>query len=101
MASATNQQIQAFSDNYIRPFCEAARALQMAAANIPASDNDVYAALTQANPTWTDERSDGPPHLMMPSDILAVNAFAAAISSAMTGNANWPVILACCISQVS
>ena len=54
------------------------RALRNAIADDKAAIDDVYEHVSGANaiaPTWTDQRSDGPPHLATPNDVLAYNTF--------------------------
>lgn len=85
---ATDQQVQNFVDQYVRPFCEAARALKVQADDIKGLIDDVYAALTEQNPTWTDSRTDGPPHLLSPSDVLAINTFISNLQTFVADGAN-------------
>jgi hypothetical protein len=96
--AASDAQLQAFADGTVRPTCEQVRnailVLQAAIAQI----EDVYNACAAQNPTWADTRTDiHPPHLMTPSDVLAWNAFAHDLITAATGNAQWPIILKCCV----
>lgn len=72
--AATNEQVQAFSDNFVRPLCELIKQTQLNSAEFKSLLDDVYANLA-GNPTWVDERNDNPPHLATPSDILAINGF--------------------------
>lgn len=74
MSTATNQQVQSFSDVKTRPLCELAETLYLKAKVFKSQVDDVYANLTN-NPTWTDTRTDGVPHLAGPSDLLAVNTW--------------------------
>ena len=91
MAIATNVQVQNFSDTQIRPACAEIINLQIRIAQILASIGDVYAAVTQTIPTWTDTRTDGPAHLAVPSDIVAMNTFLTNINKAITTDAQWPI----------
>lgn len=101
MPIATDQQVQAFSDQRVRPHMEAIRALVLALQDDKASIDDVYAACAAQNPTWTDTRSGGaPPHLLAPSDILEYNAFITAIISAITGNGSYPTVIKACVRPV-
>jgi hypothetical protein len=61
---------------------------------------DVYANLTKGQPTWTDTRTDGPPHLATPADVLAFNSFLHNINTAMQADPAWPVIQSLCVRQV-
>lgn len=107
MPEATDQQVQNDVNQQVRPICEQMRALQIAAAGFKTSFDDVYAALT-ANPvTWTDNRTDGPPHLATASDVLAFNTFVTGLLAMMGGGGNandmanavaqWPIVLKLCV----
>lgn len=97
--AATNQQVQSFVDQRVRKRCEAARALMLAMADDISSIDDVYNALA-SNPTWTDQRTDGPPHLLIPSDVLAFNTFLHDIRDAILNNSQYPIILKACVRPV-
>ena len=73
MATASDAQVQKFVDTRIRPRSEQIRALYLSIKDDTAAIGDIYEALTQPSPTWKDNRTDGPPHLMTPSDVLAIN----------------------------
>jgi hypothetical protein len=94
--AASNEQVQAFVSNEIRPWCEAARLLVTQAADLRARIDDVYQNLTADQPTtWEDERSDNPPHLLSPNDVLAINAFMETVKN-LSGDGNYaPVVDAC------
>jgi hypothetical protein len=62
------------------------RALKVRMEDAQARIDDVYANLTNS-PTWTDARSDNPPHLMTPSDVLAWNSFVANMVAVINGAA--------------
>lgn len=96
---ATNQQVQNFVDSRVRPRAEQIRALLLAMEDDRAAFDDVYANLS-SNPTWTDNRQDGPPHLMEPNDVLAWNTFLADTVTAMRGNAQLPVVLKGCVRSI-
>jgi len=103
--SASNQQVQQYVNERIRPFCEAVRALKLHADDIKASIDDVYANLT-SSPTWTDNRTDGPPHLLTPNDVLAVNAWVTALIVAINTTAGdlrdqYPIIQKACVRPVT
>ena len=113
MSAATNQQVQNYSDQVVRPLSEALRAVSLACKNWQAQFSDIYANLTN-NPTWTDGRTDGPPHLLTPSDILAINTFVVGMISICGGTGNptndannmanaigqWPIVLEACVQPV-
>ncbi|HEX5323840.1 MAG TPA: hypothetical protein VFW40_08650 [Capsulimonadaceae bacterium] len=101
MATATDPQVQNFCNEVLRPLCEATRDLQNRYAAALASIGDVYANVTQQSPTWTDNRTDGPPHLMTPGDVINLNGFFTRVIAAMTGDGQWPVVLDCCVQPES
>ena len=96
MANASNLQIQTFSDQQVRPAAEAARHLANTFDAMIASIDDIYNALSAPSPTWTDNRLDGPPHLLTPSDVLAFNTFMHDIRDAIKNNAQYPIVLKIC-----
>lgn len=96
MAAATNAQVQAFVNDRIRPRCEQIRALYNAVLDDIATIGDVYSNLT-SSPTWTDNRTDGPPSLLAPSDILAVNTFLNNIKTAIASDAQLPIVRKACV----
>lgn len=100
MANATNQQIQTFSDTRVRPQAEVVRAIAISFDDMIASIDDIYNALNVQSPTWTDARTDGPPHLLAPSDILAFNAFMHDIRDAIKNHAQYPIVLKICARGV-
>ena len=107
MAIATDEQVQVYVDQRVRPFAELMRKAYTLAKDHQASIDDVYAALTQQSPTWSDSRADGPPHLVVGNDVLAFNTFLvgfiAFIEGQLTdGNKNeaasqWSVMLDACV----
>lgn len=101
MANATDKQVQNFVDGRIRPFCEHLRALLTEGTDIKASIDDIYAALNVGNPTWTDTRTDGPPHLLTPSDVLAVNAFITNLLNLINNDAQLPIVRKGCVRSVT
>lgn len=98
--SASNQQVQQFVDQRIRPHAEIARALAVVFDDDIGSIDDVYNALNVGSPTWTDGRTDGPPHLLTPSDVLAINAFLHDVRDAIKNHAQYPVVLKACVRAV-
>ena len=99
MAAATNAQVQAFVDQRVRPRCEQIRALVLAMQDDIAALGDIYANLTN-NPTWVDNRTDGPPHLLTANDVLAYNTFVNDANTAMSKDVQYPVVLAACVRPV-
>lgn len=100
MAAATDQQVQQFVNERIRVRAEQVRALAIALADDISAIDDVYAALNVGSPTWNDVRDDGPPHLLLPSDVLSFNTFMNDIRTAITGNAQYPIVLKACVRAV-
>lgn len=103
MAIATNQQIQQFVNERVRPRAEQIRALLLAMEDDRAAFDDIYEALaTNSNPNnWADDRPDGPPHLLTASDVLAWNTFLYNAVTAFNGDAQLPVVLKGCVRPVS
>lgn len=99
MARATDEQVQQFVDQRIRPRAEQARLLLLAMQDDKALIDDMYEALA-SDPTWSDSRTDGPPHLLTPSDVLAINTFLTDIISAINGNAQLPIVRKACVRNI-
>lgn len=95
--SASNAQVQAFVDNRIRPRCEQVRALVIAIADDIAVIDDIYAALNVQSPTWADGRTDSPPHLAAPTDVLAINSLLHAIQDAVNNSGQYPIAQKLCV----
>jgi hypothetical protein len=95
--AATDQQVQTFVNERLRPFAEKARALYLLSKDHRAAIDDVYANVAAGSPTWTDNRTDGPPHLLVPNDVLAMNSFMAALNTFIEGNAEYAIILKACV----
>lgn len=93
MANATDVQVQAYADKRVRKHAQLATQLLAALQDDIASIDDVYNALNVQSPTWADNRTDGPPHLLTPSDVLAFNTFMHDIVTALSGHAQWPIVL--------
>jgi hypothetical protein len=102
---ATDQQVQNFVDTRFRPRAEAIRALYLACKDDKGAIDDVYLALTDT-PTWIDSRSDAPPHLLAPSDALAINTFITGFISLVEGGlqadrdnaaAQYPKVVQSCV----
>lgn len=109
--AATNEQVQQYVNERVRPRSEEIRALYLRCKDDKAVIDDVYANLTD-NPDWEDTRSDAPPHLLTPSDVLAWNAFITGfihyvegtfpdIATANSGDDQYPVIQDACVRPVT
>ncbi len=85
MAEATVPQIQRFANERVRVRAEEFRTLVLAMRDDKNALDDVYEALTGSQSTWTDSRTDGPPHLLAANDILSYNSFATALLAAVDG----------------
>jgi hypothetical protein len=94
--AATNEQVQQFVNEVIRPICEDIRNLRAKMSDARARIDDVYANLS-SSPTWTDTRPDAPAHLMTPSDVLGVNAFMADTLAAIDAHGQYPVVVDACV----
>lgn len=97
---ATDAQVQQYANERVRVWSEQCRALYLTAKDHKAVIDDVYAALVQENPTWTDTRSDAPPVLLDPSDLLAWNAFVTAFITFVEGNADYAKVLQACVRPI-
>lgn len=109
MPKATDEQVQRFVNERLRPWAERVRALYLEAKDHKAAIDDVYVAMTE-NPTWSDNRTDGPPHLMAVSDVLAMNTALTAFIAVVEGGdpgvmddfaAQYPVVLDACVRPPS
>lgn len=100
MAVADNNQIQHCSDEQVRPLSQAARALVLGLDHFRNAGDDIYHGLDGDNggvgATWTDNRTDGPPHLLVPTDILAFNSFAEDVRAYIKNHGQYPIILKAC-----
>jgi hypothetical protein len=86
MANATDAQVQNYADQRVRPRSEEIRNLYNSMKDDKALLDNIYTALTQPTPTWSDMRTDNPPHLLSPADVLAWNAFVTAFISLVEGS---------------
>lgn len=97
--AATDEQVQQFVNQRIRVRAEQIVKLLVAMEDDRATIDDVYAACSDS-PTWEDNRTDGPPHLMTPSDVLAVNAFMADTITAMRAHGSFANVRNACVRNV-
>jgi len=96
--AASDQQVQQFVNERVRVRAEQLRAVLLAMKDDKAAIDDVYDALDPPqNATWTDQRSDGPPYLLTPADVLAYNAFITAAIAFIEGHADWAVVQQGCV----
>lgn len=94
--AATNAQVQAYVDNRLRVRAEQIRNLLIALEDDKNLIDDVYANVSDS-PTWTDSRSDNPPHLLGPNDVLAYNSFISDAITALKGHGSYGAILDACV----
>lgn len=105
--AATNEQVQQYVNERVRPRSEQIRALYLLCKDDKGSFDDVYANLTDS-PDWTDARTDAPPHLLTPSDVLAWNTFVTGFIALVEGtfnnvseangvSAQYPIIVEACV----
>jgi hypothetical protein len=97
MAEANVQQIQQFANERVRPHSELARQLVLAFDSDRASIDDIYQALNGSQAGWVDGRTDGPPHLLAASDVLAFNQFAEDVRTFMKAHGQYAVVLKACV----
>lgn len=100
MAQATDQQVQQYVNERIRPRAEQCRALLNALLDDKAAIDDVYAATDPATSTWIDQRSDGPPHLLAPADVRSYNAFITALIPNIRDAADYPAVVKACVHSL-
>ena len=99
MARASDIQVQKYVNERVRIRAERIRGLLLAMEDDKSVIDDVYEALA-TDPTWTDDRTDGPPHLMTPSDVLAWNTFISTLITHIREDAQLPVVLKACVQPV-
>jgi hypothetical protein len=101
MANATDHQVQQYVVNRVVPGCERARDLVLDYEDNVATIDDVYNALNAESPTWSDSRTDGPPHLLTASDVLAFNTFMRDVSAYIKAHGQYAVVLKACRQLLS
>lgn len=99
MAIATDQQVQTYADTRVRQRCEQIRDLVAQLQDDKAAIDDVYAALTQPEPTWVDQRTAAP-HTLEGSDVLSYNTFITSLIDAITGDTQYPIIKKACVRPI-
>lgn len=97
MPLATNQQVQQYVNERIRVRAEQCRALLNALLDDKSAIDDVYANCNSGSSTWTDTRTDGPPHILAPADVLSYNAFITALIPNIRDAADYPAIVKACV----
>lgn len=116
MPAATNAQMQAFSDQRVRPMAEKIRNVFALAADHQSVIDDIYARAV-SNDRWDDTRLDGTPHLLKsgnsasPDDMLNFNTVLTRLlqfkngTFANVGEANefaalWAVLQDSCVQPI-
>lgn len=109
MAAATDQQMQQYADQRIRPRAEQARALVASMRDDKASLDAVYERSVSQDP-WSDARTDGPPKLLSQQDMLVYNSVATLLLKCIDGTAseaevgqlaaNWAVFQSACVRPI-
>lgn len=109
--AANNAQVQSYVNERVRPRCEEIRNLYLRCKDDKNTIGDVYDNLQNGGDgkdgEWTDQRSDNPPHLMTPSDVLAWNTFIDGFIKLVEGtfsekeaSQNFPVVLKSCVRTI-
>lgn len=97
--SASNAQVQQWSNDKSRPRSEQIRALVISCTLDRATIDDVYNNVNAQSPTWIDVRPDNPAHLLTPADILAINAVTEAIKN-IANMSEYAVVLKACVRSI-
>lgn len=100
MPRATDEQVQQYADQRLRPRAEQIRALLAALQDDKRLIDDVYEHVSGANnvpATWADARTDAPPHLLTKDDVLAYNAYITALLAPMGEAAEFATVMKACV----
>lgn len=97
---ATDAQVQKYVNERVRVRSEAIRNLYLACKDDKATIDDVFSAVSAATPTWSDNRTDGPPHLLVPNDVLSFNTFITNFIAFVEANGQYPVIQKSCVRGI-
>lgn len=100
MAKATDEQIQAFVNTRVRPRAEQIREILLSMEDDRSLFDDIFETLSDPSSTWSDNRLDGPPHLLTKDDVLAWNTFLFNTITAMRADAQLPVVLKACVQPL-
>jgi hypothetical protein len=105
---ATDQQMQVYSDTYMRVFAEIGRSLELGLADAEDAITDVYDRAANG-PPWTDSRVDVP-HKSTSQDVLVFNSVCTLMAKCFNGTAtvadvqnlstNWVIFQQLCIQPV-
>lgn len=83
--AATDQQMQTYANERIRPHAEFFRTLVNAFRDDKAAIDAVYDRAANGA-AWNDNRTDGPPKLLASQDVLVFNAVISNFNSLLTGS---------------
>lgn len=107
MAVATDQQVQQYVNERLRVRAEQLRKAVASLRDDKTALDDIYAHVVQQSPTWSDNRTDGPPRLLTPQDVLVYNSVVSLLLKCIDGtatlddvaalHANWPVFMSACV----
>ena len=111
VAMATDQQVQTYVNERLRVRAEQFRALVNACRDDKLAIEDIYQNVAQQNPTWTDNRTDGPPSLLDSQDVLVYNTVLTRFLNFVDGTltdqtknefgVQWPVFQQACVRSVN
>lgn len=99
MPRATDEQVQQYVNEHIRPRAEQIRALLAAIQDDKRLIDDVYNHVAEVDQpsTWTDERTDAPPHLLTKDDVLAYNTYITSLLSPIGEAAEFATVMKACV----
>lgn len=100
--AATDQQMQQYANERIRVRAEQFRALINACRDDKAAIDAVYDRAANGA-AWSDNRTDGPPKLLVSQDVLVFNAFISDFLSQVDSGAmhnNLAVFQAACVRSL-
>lgn len=97
---ATDEQVQSWADTRVRPGAELIRALYFRCKDDRAAVDQVYQACAQQDPTWADNRHADVPVSLVPSNVLAFNAWEQAFIDFVEQRGDWALIESFCVRPV-
>lgn len=107
---ATDQQMQTYCDERIRPRAEQCRSLVNALRDDKVAIDAAYDRAANGT-AWADARTDGPPKLLASADVLTFNTVMTLLLKCVDGtataqdvadlNSNWAAFQAACVRAVN
>lgn len=107
---ATDQQMQTYCDERIRPRAEQCRALVNALRDDKLAIDAAYDRAANGA-AWSDARTDGPPKLLASADVLTYNTVITLLLKCVDGTAtsqdvsdlhsNWAAFQSACVRAIS